>query len=109
MRMVEKLDEYQKLASQTAVYPRNRDSALMYTALGLASEAGEYAGKVKKLIRDAEWSKAAAAAELGDVLWYVAMAAEANGFTLSEIAQANVDKLSDRKARNALRGSGDYR
>ena len=52
--MVETLDEYQKLASQTAVYPRNRDSALMYTALGLASEAGEYAGKVKKLIRDAE-------------------------------------------------------
>lgn len=107
--MIEGLDEYQKQASQTAVYPRNRESALVYTALGLTSEAGEYAGKVKKLIRDAVWSKTAAAAELGDVLWYVAMAAEANGLTLSEIAQMNIDKLSDRKARNTLQGSGDYR
>lgn len=103
------LDEYQAYAGATAVYPRNANTALTYTALGLASEAGEYAGKVKKLIRDAKFSRDEAAAELGDVLWYVAMAAEALGVPLSHIAQSNLDKLSDRKTRDVLRGSGDYR
>lgn len=103
------LDEYQEAAIATAVYPRNENSALLYTALGLASEAGEYAGKVKKLIRDAEWSRCAACAELGDVLWYVAAAARELGFTLDEVARANIDKLTDRKERNRLHGSGDYR
>jgi len=103
------LDEYQQAAMATAVYPRNPQSALLYTALGLASEAGEYAGKVKKLLRDAEFSREGALAELGDCLWYIAACAEANGMTLSEVAEANIAKLSDRKARDVLRGSGDYR
>jgi NTP pyrophosphatase (non-canonical NTP hydrolase) len=103
------LDEYQQAAMATAVYPNSPHNALLYTALGLASEAGEYAGKVKKLLRDAEFSRAAALAELGDVLWYVAAAANALGVTLDTVAQGNIDKLADRKARDVLRGSGDYR
>lgn len=103
------LDEYQQAAMATAVYPRNQQTALTYTALGLASEAGEYAGKLKKLIRDAKWDAEAAKAELGDCLWYIAACAEANGLTLAEVAKANIDKLADRKARDAIKGSGDYR
>ena len=103
------LDDYQAAAMATAVYPRNKQTALTYTALGLASEAGEYAGKVKKLIRDADWHAEAAMAELGDCLWYIAACADALGVGLSEIAQANLDKLTDRKARDAIKGSGDYR
>lgn len=103
------LNDYQKAALATAVYPRNDKTALTYTALGLASEAGEYAGKVKKLLRDAEFNREAAKAELGDVLWYVAAAADALGFTLRDVADDNIIKLADRKSRGALRGSGDYR
>ena len=101
--------EYQKLAMDTAVYPRNEKTALTYTALGLASEAGEYAGKVKKLLRDAEWNKAAASAELGDCLWYIAACADALGIDLQTVASDNINKLRDRKARNVLAGSGDNR
>ena len=101
--------DYQKLALETAVYPRNDKTALTYTALGLASEAGEYAGKVKKLLRDAEFNKEAAKAELGDVLWYVAAAADALGYDLETVASDNINKLRDRKARNVLGGSGDNR
>lgn len=103
------LNDYQKAALATAVYPRNGNNALVYTALGLASEAGEYAGKVKKLIRDAEFSREAALAELGDVLWYVAAAADALGVDLRDVADANIVKLADRKSRQQIHGSGDYR
>ena len=103
------LNDYQIKAKATAVYPSNSRNALMYTSLGLASEAGEVAGKVKKLLRDAVWSKDAMRDELGDVLWYVSALAGHIGYTLEEVAQANIDKLADRKERNRIQGSGDYR
>jgi NTP pyrophosphatase (non-canonical NTP hydrolase) len=103
------LDEYQTKAAETAVYPRNERWGLIYSALGLASEAGEYAGKVKKLVRDHVWSRETSMKELGDVLWYVAACARDMGYTLEEVAQANLDKLGDRKQRGVLGGNGDER
>ena len=60
-------DFYEERASLTAIYPKEK--ALEYLALGLTSEAGEVAGKVKKLIRDGKGDKKAIASEIGDVLW----------------------------------------
>jgi len=100
-------DEFQEAAGRTAIYPRSL--GLVYTALGLASEAGEVAGKVKKSIRDTAPVREAVADELGDVLWYAAMLAKELDLSLSEIAERNVRKLSDRAQRGALQGSGDRR
>ena len=100
-------DAYQYHAAQTAVFPKK--VALEYTALGLASESGEYAGKIKKKIRDGVFDDLAAADELGDCLWYLAMAAEALGYSLSEIADRNLKKLQSRQERGKLSGSGDNR
>lgn len=102
-----KLNEYQNAAMTTAVYPE--DQGLTYTILGLASEAGELAGKLKKQIRDGEGHYEAMKAELGDVLWYVAMAAEELGVGLEEIANRNLEKLASRANRGKLGGSGDDR
>lgn len=98
---------FQDECLKTAIYPKQQ--GLAYTALGLASEAGEYAGKIKKGIRDGTFDDKAAAAELGDVLWYVATAAHELGYELDEIAHGVVKKLRDRAARNVIQGSGDYR
>lgn len=98
---------FQDECLKTAIYPKQQ--GLAYTALGLASEAGEYAGKIKKGIRDGTFDDKAAAAELGDVLWYVATAAHELGYELDEIAHGVVKKLRDRAARNVIQGSGDNR
>lgn len=100
-------DAYQDFTDETAIYPPEK--GLEYTALGLASEAGEFAGKVKKAIRDNQWDLDAMAAELGDVLWYVARAAAELDYHLSDVAQMNVEKLKSRMERNKLGGSGDDR
>lgn len=100
-------DAYQLQAKKTAIYPKSE--GLVYTALGLANESGEYIGKLKKFIRDGFFDDKAAADELGDVLWYLALCAEELGYDLSEIAQMNLDKLKDRANRGVLGGSGDTR
>lgn len=106
------LNEYQNESQRTAIYPLDR--GIEYTALGLVSEAGEVAGKIKKVLRDkggifdAE-AKQAIADELGDTAWYVAALARELGFSLDAVCQRNLDKLASRAARNTLGGSGDVR
>ena len=104
--------EYQEQAKVTAVFTHDR--ALEYPALGLTSEAGEVAGKVKKIIRDHDSVltrelRDDLASEVGDVLWYVAVLAGHLGFDLSDVADLNIRKLQDRQARGVLGGSGDDR
>jgi NTP pyrophosphatase (non-canonical NTP hydrolase) len=106
-------DLYESMAGETAIFPEHK--ALEYLALGLTSEAGEVAGKIKKLIRDGEdkegfeLKKIAIAQEIGDVLWYCAMMAREVGVPLNTIMRENLEKLHSRKARGTLQGSGDDR
>lgn len=111
-------NDYQMQTATTAIYPGRGDyksyAGLSYTALGLVGEAGEVAGKVKKIARDdAEViglaTRAKIADELGDVLWYAAQVASQLGVTLDSVAAGNLAKLADRKDRGVLQGSGDER
>jgi NTP pyrophosphatase (non-canonical NTP hydrolase) len=105
-------NEYQDFTKQTAIYPQSR--ALEYLCLGLASEAGEVAGKLKKIIRDEDGqvsptTRSQMVKEIGDVLWYCARFVDELGGSLSEVAELNMDKLISRKNREVLGGSGDDR
>jgi NTP pyrophosphatase (non-canonical NTP hydrolase) len=107
------LSDYQRRSRATAVYPQLGDN-LTYPALGLCGEAGEAAEKVKKAIRDdggvlTDERREALAAELGDVLWYVAQLATEARLDLGEIAAGNLAKLRSRQRRAVLSGSGDLR
>lgn len=110
-------DEYQKRAAETAVYPGRDHGPLhlaRYPCLGLAGEAGEVAEHAKKCLRDdggmvSNERRDALKKELGDVLWYVAAICEELGLEMEEVAQANIDKLSDRQERGVIQGEGDER
>jgi NTP pyrophosphatase (non-canonical NTP hydrolase) len=107
-----RLGDYQQAARRTAVYAA-RDR-VTYPALGLASEAGEVCGKIKKVLRDrgGDWAQAPLDAlqdELGDVLWYVAVLAADLGLSLDDIAARNLAKLDSRIERGEIGGSGDRR
>ncbi len=108
------LNEYQKKAIETAVYPENYK--IIYPALGLGEEAGEVMGKIKKWLRGDDGGdeisserREALKYELGDVLWYLATLARDLGFSFDEIASANIEKLRSRKERGAVKGDGDNR
>lgn len=116
------LDFYAKNIKQFAVYPK--DQELTYLALGLGNEAGEFQGKVKKLIRDyglthlateADWDTQMEqkynelVAELGDVFWYLAMLCNHLDIAPEHVLELNYSKLASRKDRGVLKGSGDNR
>jgi NTP pyrophosphatase (non-canonical NTP hydrolase) len=86
---------------------------IAYAGLGLG-EVGEIQGKLKKILRDSggvinEEVRQKVAGELGDSLWYHAALAKEFGLRLSDIAEANLTKLTDRKERGVISGSGDNR
>lgn len=106
------LNEYQKAAEMTAVYPK--DMNILYPTLGLTGEAGEVSDKVKKVYRDnggafSNEKREEIKKEIGDVLWYCAILARDLGFSLEEVAQGNVDKLESRYNRGVINGDGDNR
>jgi NTP pyrophosphatase (non-canonical NTP hydrolase) len=105
--------EYQEKASSTALYEGfDQIGGLTYCTLGLTGEAGEFANKVKKILRKDKpltEVRQELAEELGDVTWYLAELASNLGYTLEEIAEMNIRKLASRKERHVVQGSGDNR
>jgi len=106
-------NDYQIKSRKTAKYPAI-GHAVIYPTLGLVNEAGEVAGKIKKVFRDKDGeinpeTRDALKAELGDVLWYMAQVATELNLSLDDIAEANIAKLMDRLERGKIKGDGDNR
>ena len=105
--------DYQKKAWETAIYP-NKGNNLSYPALGLGGESGEVLEKIKKISRDdneeiTERKREELKKEIGDVFWYLAAIATELNLDLKEVLEKNISKLSSRKERETLHGSGDNR
>lgn len=101
------MNQYQYESAKTRLKTANQDYAL----LGLAGEVGELYSLVAKAIRDDDGKVCTMSVkkELGDCLWFIAAIALDYGFTLEEVAVANLQKLQKRKKNNTLTGSGDER
>jgi NTP pyrophosphatase (non-canonical NTP hydrolase) len=110
-----KFNDYQEHAAKFALYPGAHgfhETGWVYPVLGLCGEAGEVAEKIKKHIRDSldfNDTRMEVMRELGDVLWYAAELARQWKLSLDDVAAANLAKLADRRARDAIHGSGDNR
>lgn len=91
------LDEYQQAALRTMNWDTDPERNLTVLALGLAGEAGEVADRIKKYIGHGHpFERVLAANEVGDVLWYCVVMLDLLGYTASEGAQMNIDKLMQR-------------
>tara|TARA_R110000744_G_scaffold104945_5_gene200777 strand:- start:9373 stop:9786 length:414 start_codon:yes stop_codon:yes gene_type:complete len=87
---------------------------LNYAITGIANEAGEVGGKMKKLIRDGrgiidDEFKMMLEAEMGDVLWYMADICSVLELRLDDVAEGNLQKLRHRAKAGTLQGDGDTR
>lgn len=89
-------DEYARraLATEMNLSPHH---LTIKASLGLAGEAGETVEMIKKHLYHARpLDREKLKKELGDVLWYVAALASAQGLTLREVAEGNIEKLDAR-------------
>ena len=88
------INEYQKLAERTV----NKEGRTLENAgLGLTGEAGEVADIIKKyLFHGHDLDTAELIKELGDVMWYVALACTVLEVPMEEVMKRNIDKLKRR-------------
>lgn len=109
-------EEYTKRALATAQF--DPSLGLIYPALGIAGEAGEFVDKIKKEVRNngkrfgsemTEESRLSLLKELGDILWYINQSSDQLGSSLKEVAAMNIQKLEDRRSRNVIKSAGDNR
>lgn len=131
------LNNYQHIAQKSAIYPgKGTPLGLVYCALKLNGEAGEFAEHVGKALRDddllplsngddgrrgdtqtifledgslLESRHLLLVKEVGDVLWYLSAICAELGISLKQAAQINFDKLHQRCLNGTLQGSGDNR
>ena len=91
------LDDFEKAAARTTNPRLSDEERLLDAAAGLAEEAGEILGLVRKhAYQSRELDREQLKIELGDALWCLAMTAASAGLTLDDVAAANVAKLSAR-------------
>lgn len=107
-------DDYQRRATQTDKLPTNYsrpafsggdadepapgEDRLILPLMGLVGEVGALASEWKKYRRDHTGYQGFTdqiREELGDALWYMAVLADRTDLQLSELAQANLDKVDD--------------
>lgn len=107
------IDNYDDFVDALWIDSAEPEHDIVRCALALAEEAGEAAGKLKKKLRGDPLAVESFAfntmAELGDVLFYVTKYAHLLGYTLADVARLNTIKLSDRRDRGVVKGSGDNR
>lgn len=109
------LQDYQQLARQTdhlTAQTREGQDPRLGPLLGLAGEVGTLLAGYKKFLRDGEAYELFddnIAEELGDILWYLATAADRWQLSLEEIAEANLAKTQDRWQPHGLHQPRRYR
>ena len=91
------LDAYQGHAARTLNPALDPERRVMDAAAGLAEEAGEVLGLVRKHVYFGHaLDRERLTRELGDALWCVAALATTLGVPLSDVADANLAKLRRR-------------
>lgn len=90
-------ETFQKLSLANNLNPNMSMVRLLNGVMGLSGESGEADDLVKKhLFQGHELDLDHLVKELGDVAWYLAIAADAIGYDLETIFRVNIEKLKER-------------
>lgn len=100
--------EYQNLARRTDMGNMiSQNEAIKCWMMGLAGETGELIDIIKKhYYHNRPLNPDEVEKELGDILWYLSMAANDLGFDLETIAAKNIEKLMKRYPNGFVHGGG---
>lgn len=90
------LEEYQKLTKNTAKKFEKPEKEIMTWGLGVAGEAGDLAGCIKKTYSHSNDQKEGIRENLGDTLWYIAMICNFFNWSMEEVLEENIEKLKKR-------------
>ena len=89
-------DEYQELARRT----QNEDLSIglkqCHALHGLASEVGEIHGLFQKFYQGHPLNLDDLEKEIGDLFWFAAELCDSCGWSMSEVAEKNIEKLKKR-------------
>lgn len=90
-------NEYQKLAERTMDFKNLTPAEFEMHALhGMVGEIGELHSIYQKVYQGHHFDDGHAMKEVGDLLWFVAEFCTSRGWTMEEVMQTNIDKLTAR-------------
>jgi NTP pyrophosphatase (non-canonical NTP hydrolase) len=90
------LREYQSLCQKTAKGFDDKKTALSNWGLGVAGEAGDLAGCIKKTLFHGNDQTLGIRENIGDTMWYLAMICNTMDWNLEDILKENIEKLKAR-------------
>jgi len=93
---IKNLKEYQKLCKKTAQKFKDKEKEILTWGLGIAGEAGDTAGCIKKTFFHKNDQRRGIRENIGDALWYAAMICNFFGWDLDEVLGENIQKLKKR-------------
>lgn len=85
------------LSSQFHFSPTQDNCNLLHAAIGIATESGELLDAIKKsTFYGKQLDSVNLREELGDLMWYIAIACESLRTSIDEVCQINIEKLRTR-------------
>ena len=87
------LNEYQEQCRRTQREDLPLWATREHALFGLASEVGEIHGLYQKVHQGHPLDEQELMLECGDLAWFLCELLDVNGWTLEEVAQANIEKL----------------
>ena len=93
---IKNLKEYQKLCKKTAQKFKDKEKEILTWGLGIAGEAGDTAGCIKKTFFHKNDQRRGIRENIGDALWYAAMICNFFGWDLDKVLGENIQKLKKR-------------
>ena len=94
-------DEYQKFCKEIALPYETKEKEILTWGLGIAGEAGDVAGCIKKTYCHNDDQTLGIKENLGDTMWYIAQICSFYGWSLDEIIENNFEKLKKRYPKGA--------